>query len=175
MMLMHPNHVVPSNAPPDGGGVHQASRVLQEHSGNRQQNDFLLKNEFEQKYPSSLLTKNHYQSHYENPAPPPPPLPQHQYTHHYHPRPQHRQPVRYGTHRGQYGQFGPEEEARTRVEADRLYQRFKKSDQYVKYRQRQTKDDKGNGDQKWPDHLEKAFFLGELEIYVSTTFKLIGL
>ncbi|EMC98932.1 hypothetical protein BAUCODRAFT_41355, partial [Baudoinia panamericana UAMH 10762] len=35
---------------------------------------------------------------------------------------------------------------------------FQKCDGYSKYRQRQHKDDKGSPDQKWPDHLEEAFF-----------------
>ena len=62
--------------------------------------------------------------------------------------------------RGGHRYNAPEEEARIRFDSERLYNRFKKSDQYVKYRNRQTKDDKGNEDQKWPDHLEKAFFRG---------------
>lgn len=52
-------------------------------------------------------------------------------------------------------------EAQVQYDAEQLYRRFEKSDQYVKYRARQAKDDKGNGDQKWPDHLEKAFFRGQ--------------
>jgi transcriptional enhancer factor len=56
--------------------------------------------------------------------------------------------------------LNPQQEAKLQYDADRLYRRFRQSDQYVKYRARQSKDDKGNGDQKWPDELEKAFFRG---------------
>lgn len=153
--MIQPARVLPSNAPPlrDGDDVHQASRVLQEHSGNRQQTDFGFAPESEQKYPSSVLTENSY------------PV-QHQHQHQqqipqlYHPQPQHRQVWRYGYGRGGYRYHAPENEASIRFEADRLYHRFRRSEQYVKYRDRQSKDDKGNGDQKWPDHLEKAFFRG---------------
>ena len=42
-----------------------------------------------------------------------------------------------------------------------LYQRFRSSDQYVKYRERQS-DRQQSEDQKWPDRLERAFFQGML-------------
>jgi transcriptional enhancer factor len=63
--------------------------------------------------------------------------------------------------------LNPQQEAKLQYDADRLYRRFRQSDQYVKYRARQSKDDKGNGDQKWPDELEKAFFRGLSRILCS--------
>lgn len=162
--MLQPTRVLPSNAPPlqDGSdGLHQASRVLQEHSGNRQQHhDFGSTGDWDQtkylydqqKYPANVLSG-------ENAYPRPHGSHQlyHQSQHLYHPQPQHRQAWRYGGYRP-YGQIN---EAQVQYDAERLYQRFRKSDQYVKYRTRQSKDDKGNGDQKWPDHLEKAFFRGQ--------------
>lgn len=171
MTMLQPTRVLPSNAPPlqeGNDGLQQASRVLQEHSGNRQQHhDFgstadwdPTKYLYDQKYPANVLTgENAYARHQ---APHQYPQPQHQ--HLYHPRPQHRHAWRYGGYRAPYGQI---DEVRVQHDAERLYQRFRQSDQYVKYRTRQSKDDKGNGDQKWPDHLEKAFFRGRFSMCVS--------
>lgn len=162
MKMLQPTRVLPSNAPPlqEGcDGLHQASRVLQEHPGNRQQHyDFGNTSEWtqakypydQQKYPANVLTgENAYPRHH---------VQQQQGQHHqpqlYHPQPQHRAAWRYGF-AGRY-----QDEAALQYNAERLYRRFRQSDQYVKYRTRQSKDDKGNGDQKWPDHLEKAFFRG---------------
>ena len=154
--MIQPTRILPSNAPPfrEGDSVHQASRVLQEHSGNRQHDCSQVVNDYERKYPSSALTENNYTFQTQQP---------HQVPQLYHPQPQHRHAWRYGHARG-YRYPGPEDEVKIRYEADRLFHRFRRSDQYIKYRNRQTKDDKGNGDQKWPDHLEKAFFRGELYI-----------
>ena len=151
--MIQPTRVLPSNAPPlqDCNTVHQASRVLQEHSGNRQQNEFGFTNDYEQKYPSSALTENSYSRQQQ---------PQQQSLHLYHPQPQNRQPWRYTHARAGHRYPGPAEAARIQIDADHLYRRFRDSNQYMKYRHRQSKDDKGNGDQKWPDHLEKAFFRG---------------
>ncbi|KAK5171196.1 uncharacterized protein LTR77_004340 [Saxophila tyrrhenica] len=147
-------HVLRSNAPPldDGDGLDLTSRILQEHSGNRQHNAYPFPTGFEQKCPTSLLTENAYSRH-------------HQWTGHhndhqqlYYPRPHPRLALRHGYPRIGHPQCSPQEEAKNQVEAEFLYQRFRQSDAYVKYRGRQSKDDKGNEDQKWPDHLEKAFF-----------------
>lgn len=163
MRMLQPARVLPSNAPPlqEGhDGLHQASRVLQEHSGNRQQHhDFDSTGDWDQskylydqqKYPANVLTgENAYARHHV-------PHQQYQHRHLHHPQPRHRYAWRYGHPRGPW----PMNEAQVQYDAEQLYRRFEKSDQYVKYRARQAKDDKGNGDQKWPDHLEKAFFRGQ--------------
>ena len=157
--MIQPTQVLPSNAPPlrDRDNVHQASRVLQEHSGNRQLNAFGFSIDFEQKYPSSVSTENSYPRHHNAAHHQ---VPQHQ--HLYHPQPQHRHALRYSYGQRGYYRSSPEDEARIQYQSDRLYERFRQSEQYIKYRSRQAKDDKGNGDQKWPDHLEKAFFRGLL-------------
>ena len=163
--MIQPSRVLPSNAPPltEGDNLHHASRILQEHSGNRQQSDLGLQNDYEQKYPSSLLTENTYPRHHGHQQ-------LHQTQHLYHPQPQHRQIWRYGHLRGSFGYPSPEQLAKIEFEADRLYRRFRQSDQYIKYRTRQSKDDKGNGDQKWPDHLEKAFFRGKVRSLDKSAF-----
>lgn len=157
--MIQPARVLPSNAPPlrDGDSIHQASRVLQEHSGNRQQHELGFSEGHETKYPPDLLTENNFPEHIEQRQQ------QQQYEHLYHPQPQHRQALRYGYARGayRYAQPAPELEARFQAEADRLFRRFRESAQYMKYRQKQAKDDKGNGEQKWPDHLERAFCYGK--------------
>ncbi|EME45955.1 hypothetical protein DOTSEDRAFT_127012, partial [Dothistroma septosporum NZE10] len=52
-----------------------------------------------------------------------------------------------------------DDRARVEKAARILYHRFRNSESYMKYRTRQQKDDKGNqGEQKWPDRLEQAFF-----------------
>ncbi|CAK3944834.1 Regulatory abaA [Lecanosticta acicola] len=52
----------------------------------------------------------------------------------------------------------PANQARTERQARILLQRFRASHQYMKYRNRQRKDEKPGLDQKWPDRLELAFF-----------------
>jgi transcriptional enhancer factor len=136
--------------------------VLQEHSGNRQPVDFNNSDEYQPKYPSSGLTDSSYPRHHVLQPPT---------QHVYRPQPQYRQ-----TYRQRYGRASyrcymtPQEEAKLQYEAERLYRRFRQSDQYIKYRARQSKDDKGNGDQKWPDHLEKAFFRGRLRLLASDRY-----
>lgn len=158
--MILPTKVLPSNAPPlqDDNGVQHASRVLQEHSGNRQLVDFNSNNDYEPKYPlsgPSRLNEQSYPRHH---------VPQQPTQHFYRPQPQHRPTYRYGYSRAGYRYLTPQDEAKYQYEAERLYRRFRQSDQYVKYRGRQSKGDKGNEDQKWPDHLEKAFFRGWLRV-----------
>lgn len=148
--------VLPSNAPPlEENGVYQASRVLQEHSGNRQQSTLVVHGS-DQKASSTTSIENSWSSqpvqqlgiatanrYYQVPT-------------------SYRQPsLPYGhPHRhSRYFSHG-EEESVTR-QAKRLWQRFQASPAYKKYRGRQHKDDKGNTEQKWPDHLEEAFFRGK--------------
>ena len=149
--MIQPPRVLPSNATPLPT-EDAASRVLQEHSGNRQQACSFASNYDEQKYDPSRSTENAY------PAPPV----QEGY-------PLYPQPHavawppdfrRSANGRGAYGpksMWPPRDPA---VEATKLYKRFLSSDQYAKYRQRQHKDDKANQEQKWPDRLEEAFFQG---------------
>nr|POE66101.1 hypothetical protein CFP56_54362 [Quercus suber] len=49
--------------------------------------------------------------------------------------------------------------------AKNLLGRFKASVQYMKYRTRQQKDSKQAHEQKWPDHLEEAFFRGKKDMF----------
>lgn len=151
--------VLPSNAPPLGGedGIYQASRVLQEHSGNRQQLEYTASGVYDQKY--TALNENTCAPHQPR---------QHvtqTSTQLYHPQPQYCQPLTYSQvaprHRSCY--YGNEEERITR-QAKSLWQRFQASAPYKKYRDRQHKEDKGDNDTKWPDHLEQAFFRGKLFI-----------
>lgn len=153
--MIQPPRVLPSNAPPlSNEGNDQTSRVLQEHSGNRQQTTYPYSQSYgEQKYAVSRVTENTY------PAPP--------VQTGYQLYPQPTAPTwsselrRSGFARGTYGRKpGFPSPAEKAVEAKKLYRRFLSSDQYAKYRQRQHKDDKGSQEQKWPDHLEEAFFRG---------------
>ncbi|KAK4542760.1 hypothetical protein LTR36_006136 [Oleoguttula mirabilis] len=150
--MIQPARVLPSNAPPlrDGDGVHQASRVLQEHSGNRQQNEYPTPtNGYEQKYPTPVLTENALPTYQQ---------PQSYGAQLYQPQPQYRQTFGYGQGRPGHGFYHGNDDSWCIKQARYLYRRFQNSSAYMKYRGRQRKDDKGNDDQKWPDHLEEAFF-----------------
>ena len=141
--------VLPSNASPLRSGSAFDSRVLQEHSGNRQQADFqyAVKHEHaEKKYATSLSTENSYLA------------PQVTGLSSYPQREVilNRRPRGYGSRC--YG--GSKSGANKDVEAKRLYRRFLSSEKYAKYRGRQHKEDKPEFDQKWPDHMEEAFFRG---------------
>jgi len=148
--MIQPTRVLPSNAPPlgDADNVHQASRVLQEHSGNRQLTEHSAAHGFEQKYTAPVLAENAWPNY----------APQHATQQLYHPRPQHRSTWSCG-HSRQHGYHPYEHEKILRARADHLYNLFKNAPQYNRYRQRQAKDDKAD-EQKWPDHVEEAFFYG---------------
>ena len=156
---MHQPIVLPSNAPPLGGdsGVYQASRVLQEHSGNRQQYDYHGSSAFEQKYASAALAENTWPAHQQH----------HQQqifqtaAQFYHPHLQYRQSSLTYAQANRGTRFYADEEERITRQAKNLFQRFQASAAYKKYRGRQQKDDKAQ-DQKWPDQLEEAFFRGKL-------------
>ena len=140
--------VLPSNASPLVGGSEATPRVLQEHSGNRQ-HDFKFSQDYELKGSSSLLS--------ENAHPRLPVRPQHVY------RPQYtisHTPFRSGFARPNYGRLHHPTQAEKDERARILLRRFHNSEQYAKYRSRQGKPDTKDGDQKWPDHLENAFFRG---------------
>lgn len=142
--------VLPSNAPPlrEGGGdntIQHASRVLQEHSVNRQQNDHSSTAVYEPTYNIPTQTG-------ENAYPSFPQFPQHQ--------PQTDYSQTYRAPPG-YGYRHPDNERGVVKKASELYRRFQECPGYTKYRSRQQKDDKAGQEQKWPDHLEEAFFRGQ--------------
>ncbi|KAK4504041.1 hypothetical protein PRZ48_004956 [Zasmidium cellare] len=146
--MIQPAPVLPSNGSPllnaDTG---RSSRALQEQSNNRQHNEYYAEPQ-EQKY-ASLLTENNYPGHHQQPQP----------QHIYRQTPLQRNQYRHSSSR--YHQLGHDtHDARARAKhiASQLYERFRASDQYMKYRNRQQKDDKNGEGQKWPDHLEWAFF-----------------
>ncbi|KAM0719988.1 hypothetical protein Q7P37_004123 [Cladosporium fusiforme] len=140
--------VLPSNSSPLVGGSDPAPRILQEHSGNRQHHDFRFSQDYEPKCATLLLSEN------TQPRLPVKPQPV------YHIGTQH--PLRSGFARPSYGRSHYTTPAEKDERADRLYKRFYASEGYAKYRARQVKNDK-NGEQKWPDHLEQAFFRALVE------------
>lgn len=137
--------VLPSNASPLVGGSGPAPRILQEHSGNRQHHEFKFSQDYETKCPRLLLS--------ENTQPPLPVKSQPLY------HTSHQRPFRNGFARPGYGRSHYPTPAEKDDKARRLLQRFHASEHYAKYRARQVNQDKG-GEQKWPDHLESAFFRG---------------
>lgn len=140
--------VLPSNASPLVGGSEAAPRVLQEHSGNRQ-HDFKFSQDYELKSLGSLLSENIH--------PRLPVRPQPVYRH------QHvvsHAPFRSGFARHNSGRLYHPSPAEKDERARILLRRFHNSEQYAKYRSRQGKTEGKDGDQKWPDHLEQAFFRG---------------
>ncbi|KXT00897.1 hypothetical protein AC578_5689 [Pseudocercospora eumusae] len=143
--MLQPTQVLPSNAPPLQESPHHLSRtVLQEHSGNRQQNDYSYQQHAtDLKYPPSIHTENTYAGLQQAYRP----------AHVYQQTPAQRNALRYGARRTNPWAT----EQAIEKEASYLYQRFRNSDQYTKYRNRQHKDDKGGQEQKWPDRLEFAF------------------
>lgn len=152
---MQPARVLPSNAPPlneiDNGHV---SRVLQEHSGNRQQNDYSYSHDSGQKYPTAVLTENSYPGHQPQ---------HHQPAHIYRQTPLQRHNYRYRNH------LGNDDQAKAEKLAKHLYTRFTQSDHYMKYRNKQPKGEK-NGEKIWPDRLELAFFQGMCCHYLDRSF-----
>lgn len=142
--------VLPSNASPLVGGNEHIPRVLQEHSGNRQDSDFKFTQDYEQKYSTSLLSEN---THPRLPLKTQPSFRPH--------RPISHTPFRSGFARHGYGRHFPTQ-AEKDAKARSLLRRFHSSESYAKYRSRQSKSDGKDGEQKWPDHLEEAFFRGNI-------------
>jgi transcriptional enhancer factor len=140
--------VLPSNASPLVSGSEAAPRVLQEHSGNRQ-HDFKFSQDYELKGSGSLLSEN---IHPRIPVRPQP-LYRHQHA-------VSHAPFRSGFARPNYGRLHHPTQAEKDERARILLRRFHNSEQYAKYRSRQGKTEGKDGDQKWPDHLEQAFFRG---------------
>ncbi|KAI6799117.1 hypothetical protein KC332_g15904, partial [Hortaea werneckii] len=145
--------VLPSNAPPlEENGVYQASRVLQEHSGNRQQSALVVHGS-DQKASSTASIENSWSSQHVQQ------LGVATGNHYYHLPTSYRQSsLPYGSAPLHSRYFIHSEEEKITRQAKHLWQRFQASPAYKKYRGRQHKDDKGNTEQKWPDHLEEAFF-----------------
>jgi hypothetical protein len=140
--------VLPSNASPLVGGGEPVPRVLQEHSGNRQ-HDFKFSQDYDLKGSVALLSENTH-----------PRLPvrtQHVYRHE---QAVSHAPFRSGLARTNYGRLHHPTQAEKDERARILLRRFHNSEQYAKYRARQQNNDAKDGDQKWPDHLEEAFFRG---------------
>lgn len=164
--MIQPARVLPSNAPPlaegGGDGSSHVSRVLQEHSGNRQHNDYSYSSlDSGQKYPAAVLTENSYAGHQ--------PHHQHQHHHHHH-QPAHvyrQTPLQRHTYRyAPRNHLGNDDQAKAEKLAKHLYTRFTHSDHYMKYRNKQgPKGDKGGGDKIWPDRLELAFFQGMFVVW----------
>lgn len=145
--MIQPARVLLSNAPPLDSDSSHASRVLQEHSGNRQLNDDSYANAIDDKYPSTLLAENNYPVH----------QPVHGPQHVYRQTLQQKHGYRYGHSRHLGVQS---DQVRNAKIARFLYHRFRASDQFMKYRHRQQTPDKKSQEQKWPDHLERAFIQG---------------
>lgn len=148
--MIRPAQVLPSNAPPlhevDGG---HTSRVLTEHSGNRQHSECSYSHYSDQKYPDVVLTENSYAGH----------QPQHQPAHAYRQTPLQRHNYRYARNR-----LGNEDQAKAEKLEKHLYLRFTQSEHYMKYRNKQFSGNKAGNGQKWPDRLESAFFQGMLDV-----------
>ncbi|TKA78078.1 hypothetical protein B0A55_03266 [Friedmanniomyces simplex] len=150
-MLQPAARVLPSNARPlrdDGDGVQHASRVLQEHSGNRQQqNGYPASTIYEPKYAVPLQTENNWPATYQ------------QYQQHVHHGPAHYGQQYAGRPRHSPYDYQHSDDERNDIKkAADLYRRFQECAGYTKYRSRQQKDDKAGQEQKWPDDLEEAFF-----------------
>ncbi|EMF14604.1 TEA-domain-containing protein, partial [Sphaerulina musiva SO2202] len=144
MAVLLPAPVVPSNAPSHSDAIHgQSSRVLQEHSGNRQHDYFAASLEQEQKLPSACLSENAYVAYQHDPRPA---------------HVSHQTRIQHNRSRDaqlghRHGQRDPEQ---IRREAKYLLERFKASEAWSKYRDRQAK--KPSSDHVWPEELEWAFF-----------------
>ena len=162
-MLQPAPRVLPSNAPPlhdDGDSVQHASRVLQEHSGNRlQQLAYPASAIYEPKYSLPLQqTENSWPGAYQ----------QYQQQHvHHHAVPSHQykggQQFAIRARHPPYDYQHADDERNDLKKAADLFRRFQACAGYAKYRdkQHQGKDEKAAQEQKWPDDLEEAFFRGK--------------
>jgi hypothetical protein len=135
-------YVLPSNAPPLAAVTESTTRVLQEHSGNRQHSDLKHTQNYKE-----LLSEN------TNPR-------QITRTTHQSYRPPHA-PFRSGFARPSYARSHQPTQAENDDRARRLLRRFHSSEQYAKYRAKGSKECDKNGEKKWSDHLEQAFFRGK--------------
>jgi hypothetical protein len=142
--MLHPC-VLPSNASPLVAATESTTRVLQEHSGNRQHSDLKYTQNYkelsssENTHPRQLIRATHQL---------------------YRPQPASHAPFRTGFARPSYARSHHPTQAEKDDRARRLLRRFHSSEQYAKYRAKGSKDDKSE-EKKWPDHLEQAFFRGK--------------
>jgi transcriptional enhancer factor len=148
--MIQPTPIVPSNAPPqhDTIGSHHSSRVLQEHSGNRQQNDYSYHAPSEQKHQPAHQIENTYQG-YQIPRP----LPIYQQT-----PLQQRNAYRHFARRCVEKHDDPIE---LRRKVRYLLQRCHGCEAFSKYRERLVKGHKPGAEQIWPERLEFALFEGK--------------
>ena len=142
--MLQPN-VLPSNASPLVAVTESTTRVLQEHSGNRQHSDL----KFTQSH-KELLSENTHPRQIARTYQPYRP-----------PRITSHVPFRSGFARPSYARSHHPTQAEKDDRARRLLRRFQLSEQYAKYRAKGSKDDDKNGEKKWPDHLEQAFCRGK--------------
>jgi hypothetical protein len=65
--------------------------------------------------------------------------------------------------------IGARPKSKAEIERDfqLLYRRVHQCEAYVKYRAGQSKELRGTNHQKWPEHLERAFFRGEQQEMLS--------
>jgi hypothetical protein len=138
-------YVLPSNASPMVAVTESTTRVLQEHSGNRQHSDLKSTQNYKE-----LLSENTHPRQLIRPT--------HQL---YRPQPTSHAPFRSGFARPSYARSHHPTQAEKDDRARRLLRRFHASEQYAKYRAKGSKEDDKNGEKKWPDHLEQAFFRGK--------------
>ncbi|KAK0249782.1 hypothetical protein LTR35_011746 [Friedmanniomyces endolithicus] len=160
-MLQPAPRVLPSNAPPlhdDGDSVQHASRVLQEHSGNRQQQlAYPASAIYEPKYTLPLHTENTWPGAYQQ-------YHQQQQHVHHHAVPSHQynggQQFAIRARHPPYDYQHADDERNDLKKAADLFRRFQACAGYAKYRDKQqaAKDEKAAQEQKWPDDLEEAFF-----------------
>lgn len=131
-----PSHydIVPSSYPDAGG----QNRVLQEGCGNRQQDGYV---DTHQHYQLSSSKLGPYRDNAENAYRP---VAGHVHYQHHHPV------------RSYYN-----EEERKKRDIEKLWRRLNSCHAYRKYRSRQPTKLPNDGEQKWPDNMEKAFCAGE--------------
>ncbi|KAH0337553.1 hypothetical protein KCU81_g8059, partial [Aureobasidium melanogenum] len=172
MESFRPTPVVPSNAPL-WSDIDQDSRILKEQCGNRQLGYLQTQNNLE--YYSNLNDDSTCGSAGGRPAAyqplqygrPRPGKLQHSWmaglAQKYEPGSQH---LLNNVNRGRFRGLGnmPTDDQEKDQEAERkarlLASRFLRCDGYIKYRNRQPKEKKGNKeDAKWPDHIEDAFIV----------------
>lgn len=143
--MRHNTQVLPSNASPLRDGIdngHNASRILQEQSVNRQANDFSATFACEPfKIGSQASIENGWSALQ---------------------RPQLEAQQRAAYEPYSYGRrqvsSSVADERKIDHLAQVLWKRFESSEPYKRYRSRQQKDEKAGQEQKWPDLLEQAFF-----------------
>lgn len=139
MELRRESCVLPSNAPalPDSSLQEPIipSRVLQERSGNRRHTDYYGADvSTSWKHAQSSPTENLYSNGLRT-----------YFTSH-------------GNITSQLN--GEKSEDQVNYESAKLWDRLRRSEAYRKYREKQDPNDPKQQDQRWPEHMEYAFFRG---------------